>query len=117
MDILFQEERVRIDSLTGHGGLFKTPEVGQSILAAALNVPVTVMDTAGEGGAWGMAILAQYMAEKNGESLAEYLSEKIFANRTGTTIRPDAEDVAGFEAFIRSYKACLSVEKAAVKNF
>ena len=116
MDILLREENVKVDSLTGHGGLFKTPEVGQSILAAALNVPITVMDTAGEGGAWGMAILAQYMAEKKGESLAEYLSEKTFADRTGTTMRPDTEDVAGFETFIRSYIACLPVEKAAV-NF
>lgn len=114
-DILLKEENVTVDALMGHGGLFKTPVVGQQILAAALNAPVTVMDTASEGGPWGMAVLAAYMLEKeDGEGLADYLDKKIFAGQTGTTIEPKAEDVAGFDAFVASYKATLPAEKAAV---
>ena len=103
-----------MDSLMGHGGLFKTPVVGQKMLAAALNAPVTVMDTASEGGPWGMAVLAAFMLEKNGETLSEYLNNRIFAGQTGTTIAPDAEDVAGFDAFTASYVATLPAQKAAV---
>ena len=114
-DILMKEEQVKVDSLTGHGGLFKTPVVGQQLMAAAMNAPVTVMDTASEGGAWGMAVLACYMWEKeNGETLPDYLSKKIFAGQTGTTIEPKAEDVAGFDKFIEKYKNTLPAEKAAV---
>lgn len=114
-DILLKEEQVKVDSLTGHGGLFKTPVVGQRLMAAAMNAPVTVMDTASEGGAWGMAVLAAYMYEKKeGETLPEYLSQRIFAGQTGTTIAPEAEDVAGFDAFIEKYKNTLPAEKAAV---
>ena len=114
-DILLKEENVTVDALMGHGGLFKTPVVGQQILAAALNAPVTVMDTASEGGPWGMAVLAAYMLEKeDGEGLADYLDQKIFAGQTGTTISPKAEDVAGFDEFVASYKAALPAEKAAV---
>ena len=116
-DILLKEEKVAVDSLMGHGGLFKTPVVGQQILAAALNAPVTVMDTASEGGPWGMAVLAAYMMEKGeNEGLADYLSEKIFAGQTGTTIAPKASDVAGFDAFMTKYVATLSAEKAAVEG-
>ncbi|MDE7271031.1 MAG: FGGY-family carbohydrate kinase [Acetatifactor sp.] len=116
-DILLKEERVKVDALMGHGGLFKTPVVGQRILAAALNAPVTVMDTASEGGPWGMAVLAAYMREReSGESLADYLDHKIFAGQTGSTVDPDAEDVEGFEKFIASYKAALPVQKAAVTS-
>lgn len=116
-DILLKEEKVAVDSLMGHGGLFKTPVVGQQILAAALNAPVTVMDTASEGGPWGMAVLAAYMMEKGeNEGLADYLSEKIFAGQTGTTIAPQASDVAGFDAFMTKYVATLSAEKAAVEG-
>lgn len=114
-DILMKEEQVKVDSLTGHGGLFKTPVVGQQLMAAAMNAPVTVMDTASEGGAWGMAVLAAYMAEKEeGETLPDYLSNKIFAGQTGTTIAPKPEDVAGFDTFIEKYKSALPAEKAAV---
>lgn len=114
-DILLKEEQVKVDSLTGHGGLFKTPVVGQQLMAAAMNAPVTVMDTASEGGAWGMAVLAAYMCEKEGEeTLPEYLSNRIFAGQTGTTIGPKPEDVAGFDAFIEKYKSTLPAEKAAV---
>ena len=114
-DILMKEEQVKVDSLTGHGGLFKTPVVGQQLMAAAMNAPVTVMDTASEGGAWGMAVLACYLCEREeGESLPDYLSNKIFAGQTGTTIEPKPEDVAGFDAFIEKYKSTLPAEKAAV---
>lgn len=116
-DILLKEEQVKVDSLMGHGGLFKTPVVGQQLMAAAMNAPVTVMDTASEGGAWGMAVLACYMAEKAPEeTLPDYLSDKIFAGQSGTTIAPKAEDVAGFDAFIEKYKATLPAEKAAVEG-
>ncbi len=116
-DILLKEEKVKVDSLTGHGGLFKTPVVGQQLMAAAMNAPVTVMDTASEGGAWGMAVLACYMAEKaEGETLADYLSDKIFAGQSGTTIEPKEEDVDGFDAYIEIYKSGLKAEKAAVES-
>jgi len=114
-DILLKEEQVKVDSLTGHGGLFKTPVVGQQLMAAAMNAPVTVMDTASEGGAWGMAVLAAYLCEKaEDETLPDYLEQKIFAGQTGTTIAPKPEDVAGFDAFIEKYRAALPAEKAAV---
>ena len=116
-DILLKEEQVKVDSLMGHGGLFKTPVVGQQLMAAAMNAPVTVMDTASEGGAWGMAVLACYMLEKSeDESLPDYLSNKIFAGQSGTTIEPKAEDVAGFDAYIEKYKSALKAEKAAVES-
>ena len=115
VDILLKEEKVIVDSLMGHGGLFKTPVVGQQMLAAAMNAPVTVMDTASEGGAWGMAVLAAYMQEKeDGESLGTYLNNRIFAGQTGSTIAPKEEDVAGFDAFLEKYKATLPAEKAAI---
>lgn len=116
-DILLKEEHVKVDSLMGHGGLFKTPVVGQQLMAAAFDSPVTVMDTASEGGAWGMAVLAAYMSEKAAdETLPDYLNNKIFAGQTGTTIEPKAEDVAGFDAFVEKYKNTLVAEKAAVEG-
>ncbi|MBS7240607.1 MAG: FGGY-family carbohydrate kinase [Acetatifactor sp.] len=116
-EILLKEENVKVDALMGHGGLFKTPVVGQQLMAAAFNSPVTVMDTASEGGAWGMAVLAAYMQEKgDGETLPEYLSNRIFAGQTGTTIAPKAEDVAGFDAYVARYKSTLIAEKAAVEG-
>lgn len=116
-DILLKQEKVTVDSLMGHGGLFKTPVVGQSMLAAALNAPVTVMDTASEGGPWGMAVLACYMIEKeDGEGLDRYLEEKVFAGQTGTTIQPDAEDVKGFDEFLAKYVSALPAQKAAVEG-
>ena len=116
-DILLKEEHVKVDSLMGHGGLFKTPVVGQQLMAAAFNSPVTVMDTASEGGAWGMAVLAAFMQEKAAdETLPDYLSNRIFAGQTGTTIEPKAEDVAGFDAFVEKYKSTLVAEKAAVEG-
>ncbi|WP_394961144.1 xylulokinase [Candidatus Allofournierella merdavium] len=116
MDILLEKEQVKLDRLLGHGGLFKTPVVGQRLLAGALGVPVSVMDTAGEGGPWGMALLALYRlrcAEGGAPALEDWLNEAIFAKAAGSTIAPDAADRAGFDAFIRDYTACVPVEKAA----
>ena len=118
LDILLKEEGVKVDSITGHGGLFKTKGVGQSFLAAAMDAPITVMETAGEGGAWGMALLAAYMINKNdGETLDDYLNNKVFAGQTGSTLEPEAEDVKGFDEFIERYKAGLAVERAAVDYY
>ena len=115
-DVLFNDEHVKVDRITGHGGLFKTKGVGQRILAAALNSPISVMETAGEGGAWGMALLAGYLVNnKEDRNLADYLEMDVFAGNTGTSISPTEEEVAGFNAYIENYKACLPIEEAAVK--
>lgn len=116
LDILLKEEGVKVDEMIGHGGLFKTKGVGQSIMAAAVNSPVTVMETAGEGGAWGIALLASYMAGGAKESLAEFLNKEVFAGQKGSTLAPDATDVAGFDEFMKLYSAGLSIEKAAVES-
>ena len=115
-DILFKDEHVAVDRITGHGGLFKTPGVGQRILAAALNSPISVMETAGEGGAWGIALLAAYMMNNNQESLADYLDHHVFAGNKGVEITPTAEEVAGFDKYIEAYKAGLAIEQTAVTN-
>lgn len=116
LDILFKEEGVKLDVLLGHGGLFKTKGVGQKVMAAAAGVPVSVMETAGEGGAWGIALLAAYMLRKeDGETLSEYLAGKVFAGQEGSLMEPDAGDVAGFEKFMERYHAGLPIERAAVK--
>lgn len=117
LDILFKEEQVEVEQILGHGGLFKTKEAGQRILAAAINTPVSVMETAGEGGAWGMALLADYMLNKDEEeTLALYLSEKVFAGECGVRLKPDEEEVKGFEQFMKRYTAGLSIERAAVDS-
>lgn len=116
-DVLFKDEKVQVDRITGHGGLFKTKGVGQRILAAAINSPISVMETAGEGGAWGIALLAGYLVNNDEKlSLADYLDKKVFAGNTGVEIAPTAEDVAGFDKYIETYKAGLAIEKAAVEN-
>ena len=115
LGILFEQEKVKIDQVLGHGGFFKTKEVGQKIMAAAMNVPVSVMETAGEGGAWGIALLASYMLHKaENEPLEAYLSDKVFADENGTTIAPDPVDVDGFATFMDRYKKGLVIERAAV---
>jgi len=115
LDILFEQEKVKIDQILGHGGFFKTKEVGQRLMAAAMNVPVSVMETAGEGGAWGIALLASYMLHKaENELLEAYLSDKVFAGENGTTIAPDQRDVDGFGTFMERYKTGLVIERAAV---
>ena len=116
LDILTKEERVPIDSVTGHGGFFKTENVGQSILAAAVNAPVTVMSTAGEGGAWGMALLAAYMNDKSDRTLDSWLAVNVFSSAQTTVVAPDPEDVNGFDKFMESYTKCLAVERSAVDN-
>ena len=117
LDILFKEEGVEADEVMGHGGLFKTKGVGQSIMAAAMDVPVTVMETAGEGGAWGIALLAAYMREKkDGERLGAYLNNRVFAGEKGETLAPDPEDVKGFDAFLARYTEGLAIEHAAVEH-
>lgn len=115
-DILFNEEHVQVDRITGHGGLFKTPGVGQRVLAAALNSPISVMETAGEGGAWGIALLAAFVVNnRKGQSLPEWLNDCVFLGNAGTEIAPSREDVEGFNRYIETYKRGLSIEKAAVE--
>lgn len=115
LDILLKEEEVAIDRITGHGGLFKTKGVGQKILAAAMDATVSVMKTAGEGGAWGIALLASYMVNKDaGEALEDYLQNKVFGGDEGEKMNPDPEDVKGFDEFIKRYRAGFPIERAAV---
>lgn len=117
MDILFENEKVKLDQLLGHGGFFKTKIVGQRIMSAAMNVPVSVMETASEGGAWGIALLASYMIHKSeNESLEDYLAKKVFANKNSMTINPDQKDVNGFASFMERYKKGLVIERAAVEG-
>ena len=114
-DILFKEEKIKVDRITGHGGLFKTKGVGQRVLAAALNSPISVMETAGEGGPWGMALLGSYLVNNTeNRSLADFLDKQVFAGNTGVEIVPTPEDVEGFNVYIENYKACLPIEQAAV---
>ena len=114
---IFDKEQVKIDRILGHGGFFKTPEVGQKIMAAAMNVPVSVMETAGEGGAWGIALLAAYNLRKSaGQTLEDYLETKVFAGAAGATIAPDSRDVEGFNTFMARYKKGLVIEKSAVEG-
>lgn len=115
-DILFNEEHVQVDRITGHGGLFKTPGVGQRVLAAALNSPISVMETAGEGGAWGIALLAAFVVNnRKGQSLPEWLNDCVFLGNAGIEIAPLREDVEGFNMYIETYKRGLAIEKAAVE--
>ncbi len=114
MEIL-EKENVEIRSLTGHGGLFKTPVVGQRYMAAAMNTPVTCMETAGEGGAYGIALLAAYRYAKKGETLEEYLSDKVFSDVKSSTLAPDRADVEGFNTYIEGYKKLIKVEQSAIE--
>ena len=116
LDILLKDEGVKVDRIMGHGGLFKTKGVGQRYLAAAVNAPVTCMETASEGGPWGMAILAAYLIDGKKEGkLEDYLEKRIFAGQAGTTIQPDPAEVEGFEVFTQHYRGGLAAEKAAVE--
>lgn len=117
MEIL-ADEHVKIDKLLGHGGYFKAPLAGQKIMAAALEAPVSVMKTAGEGGPWGIALLASYMQNKaEGETLEAFLDSRVFSNEDAFEVKPDPEDIAGFKKFLDNYKRSLPVEKAAVEAF
>lgn len=115
-DILFNDEKVKVDRITGHGGLFKTAGVGQRVLAAAINSPISVMETAGEGGAWGIALLGSFLVNNTKkQSLADYLDESVFIDDAGIEVSPSPEDVDGFNTYIERYKAGLPIEEAAVK--
>ena len=115
-DILFNEEHIRVDRIMGHGGYFTTPQVGQRMLAAALNSPISVMETAGEGGAWGIALLAAYVVNNPDKlNLADYLDQVVFAGNTGVEVKPTPEDVAGFNRYIQNYKAALPIEQKATE--
>ena len=114
MQMLRDEENVESDMLLGHGGFFKTPGVGQQILADALNVPITAMETAGEGGPWGVALLAAYMVRKaEGETMEDYLTNRVFADAKSIQVAPTEAGVAGFQAYLKRYKAALAAQKAA----
>jgi sugar (pentulose or hexulose) kinase len=114
MEIL-KKENIKIDKLVEHGGIFKTPVVGQRILASAMEAPVTVMETAGEGGAWGIALLAAYQLEEN-LSLSDFLEQKVFATSEGVTIEPTTEDLQGYSQFIDRYEKGLSIEAEAITS-
>ena len=116
MDMLVEKEQVETDKLLGHGGFFKTAGVGQQILADALEVPITTMETAGEGGPWGMALLAAYMCRKeSGETMEDYLTNRVFADAKSSTLAPDPKGVEGFRSYIARYKACLKAEMSAAE--
>ncbi len=116
MNILIEEEGVQVDEIRGHGGFFKTPDVGQRIMAAATGIPVSVLETAGEGGAWGIALLASFMTRENStQSLPEFLAP-VFAGSTGEAVSADPADVAGFQQFFERYHKGLAVERAAVES-
>lgn len=115
LDILFDKEHAALDVMNGHGGYFKTAEVGQRMMAAALKTPIRVLSTAGEGGAWGIAILADYLSSD--KTLPEYLDEDVFGSAESITVEPTAEDLAGFDSFYKAYINGLEIEKAAVDNY
>ncbi|WEV58666.1 FGGY-family carbohydrate kinase [Bifidobacterium sp. ESL0728] len=115
MDVMTKDEHVKVDSMVGHGGIFTTPKVAQKILAAAFNTPIKVMSTAAEGGAWGMAVLADYLWHKD-TPLDQYLDQRVFANAESTTEEPDAKDVAGFEDFFARFTKALPIERAAIET-
>jgi sugar (pentulose or hexulose) kinase len=122
MDIMTEKEHIRLDNLLDHGGPFKTKGVGQRLKAGALNTPVSVMEGAGEGGAWGIALLAAFMLQghkgkgQDALSLEKFLAEKVFANVTGARVEPDQKDVRGFKKYMERYSAGLKIERAAVEN-
>lgn len=115
MDVMTKNEGVAVDSLVGHGGIFTTPKVAQKILAAAFNTPIKVMSTAAEGGAWGMAVLADYLWHAN-QPLDEFLDARVFADAASTTENPDENDVAGFEEFFDRFRKGLAIEHTAIAN-
>ncbi len=117
MDLLLQEEKISLDAIYGHGGIFKTQGVAQNYLAAALNTPVSVMETAGEGGPWGMALLAAYLVRKQpGETLAAYLGKRVFADALSISVDPDPKDVEGFHIYAKRFKDAIGIEQLAAKE-
>ena len=117
MDILTRDEQVPLQRIYGHGGFFTTPQVGQRLLASALAAPVTVMETAGSGGPWGMAVLAAYMLQRqNGERLAAFLERQVFACCQTVPVAPTAQDVADFDAYMQAFHAALDLERRAAEG-
>lgn len=116
MDILFDKENVKIDSLTGHGGFFKTADVGLTIMSAALHTPVSALETAGEGGPWGMAVLASYLVNANGKPLDAWLNDSVFKTSKKTTVAAKQDDIDGFNQFFARYTKGLAIERAAVNS-
>jgi sugar (pentulose or hexulose) kinase len=114
MNILTEEEGVVVEEIRGHGGFFKGGDTGQRMMAAALGVPVSIPATAGEGGAWGMAVLAAYLLDGAGRSLPDYLDARIAAG-IGAPVAPDPRDVEGFDAFFARHRAGLAIEREAVR--
>ena len=115
MELLTEGESVKLDRLMGHGGLFKTPEAGQKIMAAAIGVPVSVMENAGEGGAWGIALLAEYMLSGEGMTLAQYMEQNVFTDMPIIEKDPAPADIAGFTAYMHAYQGLLAVEETAIQ--
>jgi sugar (pentulose or hexulose) kinase len=113
---ILRAEDVAVDKLFAHGGVFKTAGVAQRLMAAALDTPITVGDTAGEGGAWGMAVLAQYLRQGGGLPLADYLDSRVFAGAATVTIAPDPADVAGFAAYMDRYEKALPLQRTAIET-
>jgi sugar (pentulose or hexulose) kinase len=116
LDVLTEQEGVHVDELVGHGGFFKTPEVGQRIMAAATNTPVSVPRTAGEGGAWGMALLAAFSARENDEDTLPDFLDRVIGDSIGEPLPPREADVAGFNRYFARYTAGLPIERAAVET-
>src|SRR5699024_1134718 len=117
MDLLTEKERVQVDTIIGHGGFFKTENVGQQFMADALTIPVTLMDTAEEGGAWGIAILANYILHRtNFESLDDFLSKKVFTKDDSKTLQPVQEGINSFAHYMEKYEAILEVERVAIEK-
>ena len=114
MDILFEDEGIQIDTITGHGGFFKTAEVGQKMMAAALHTPINTLTTAGEGGAWGIALLASFLAHGKGRTLADFLNSEAFADAQVSTISATVEEIEGFNVFMERYKRGLPILKEAI---
>ena len=116
LNVLMAEENVRVDEIKGHGGFFKTAEVGQKIMAAATNTPVSVLETAGEGGSWGIALLASYMVRENRSELLPDFLNHVFAGSESIAVKPDPSDVKGFNIFFERYHKGLAIEQVAVDN-
>ncbi len=117
MDILIRKENVEVDKIMGHGGWFNSGVSASKVMAAALNIPVSTMSTAGEGGPWGQAVNAAYMIDKkDGETLDEFLENRVFANSETKTVNPEAKDVEGFDKWLDMYKAGLPIERAAIDS-
>ena len=116
MDILFDKENVKIDRLTGHGGFFKTQDAGLLAMSSAMHTPISLMETAGEGGPWGMALLASFVVNGNGRSLPDYLDQEVFVSAKSKSFEASQDDKEGFNSFFENYTAGLAVEKAAIEN-